>query len=55
MHLSRPVPRGLRVLYALHADRLWFALAVLGSLILASELVEAMWFAAPVIVQGIGF
>lgn len=55
MHLSHPVARGLRVLYAVHSDRLWFALAVVASLILAAELAEALWLAAPVIEQGIGF
>ncbi|MFN4098789.1 MAG: hypothetical protein ACK4GT_03335 [Pararhodobacter sp.] len=36
-----PAARGLHTLYALSSEKLWFALAVAGGLILAGELVEA--------------
>ncbi|MCB1388852.1 MAG: hypothetical protein KDK12_06880 [Rhodobacteraceae bacterium] len=40
MHLVLPATQGLRSLYALSSERLWFALATLGGLVLAGELVE---------------
>ena len=35
MHLVLPATQGLRSLYALSSERLWFALATLGGLVLA--------------------
>jgi len=35
-----PAVHGLRALYSLSSEKLWFALAVAGGLILAGELVE---------------
>jgi len=40
MHLVLPAARSLRSLYSLGAERLWFALAVMGGLILAGEVLE---------------
>lgn len=42
MHLVRPAANGLRTLYELGADRLWFLLAVWVGLLLASWLGERM-------------
>ncbi|MCL4674657.1 MAG: hypothetical protein KJZ59_01185 [Pararhodobacter sp.] len=35
-----PAARGLRTLYALTSDKLWFALAVITCLLIAGELAE---------------
>ncbi|MCW1932776.1 hypothetical protein [Pararhodobacter zhoushanensis] len=40
MHLVLPAAQGLRTLYALSSERLWFSLAVVAGLVLAAELAE---------------
>jgi hypothetical protein len=42
MHHVYPAARGLRTLYALSSDRLWFALAVAAGLVLAVEVGELL-------------
>jgi hypothetical protein len=42
MHLVLPATRGLRNLYALSSERLWFALATVVGLVVAAELVEVI-------------
>jgi len=40
MHHVWPAARGMRTLYSLSSDRLWFALAVVTCLLLADALIE---------------
>lgn len=52
MHLVQPAARGLRQLYALSSDRLWFTLAVLVSLFIATELAEFLMARQMPLIQG---
>jgi len=55
MHYVLPAARGLRQLYALSSDRLWFTVAVLVSLLVATELAEVLMAnQMPVIDGGFG-
>lgn len=55
MSVSHPVARGFRTVYALSSDRLWFALAVALSLLVAGEVATRMTpLDAPLIEHGIG-
>ncbi|MCB1404990.1 MAG: hypothetical protein KDK01_01700 [Rhodobacteraceae bacterium] len=48
MQTILPAARGLRTLYALSSDKLWFALAILACLLIAGEVAErAMSLDAP--------
>lgn len=40
MHLVLPATKGLRLIYWLESERFWFALATIGGLVLAGEVVE---------------
>lgn len=50
-----PAARGLRNLYALSSEQIWFLLAVLAGLILAAELVEVILLMNLPAVEQIGF
>ncbi|WP_165814447.1 hypothetical protein [Pararhodobacter oceanensis] len=50
-----PAARGLRTLYALSIDRLWFALAVIAGLMIAAELAELFWAMQAPSVEGLVF
>ena len=47
MHYVLPAARGLRQLYALSSDRLWFTVAVLVSLLVATEVPDLSPTASP--------
>lgn len=52
MHLVLPAARGLRTLYAIGSDRLWFTLAVPASLAIASRLAGWLMTAATPVIEG---
>ena len=53
MHNVIPTAQGLRTAYALMADRIWFALAVLACLLAANKLAELILTrTAPVLERG---
>lgn len=47
-----PSVRGLRTLYALSADRIWFALAVVACLLIASEIADRVVLNSAPIFEG---
>lgn len=55
MHIVLPAARGLRTLYSLSSDRLWFALAVVAGLILAGELVQLILSTGAPIIEGVSY
>lgn len=55
MDFVLPAAQGLRTLYALSIDRLWFALAVIAGLMLAAELAEVVWAMQTPAVEGLVF
>ena len=55
MNSILPAAQGLRTIYHLSSERLWFALAVVAGLVIAAELVELILLQRVPIPEGFGF
>ena len=55
MNLVLPAAQGLRTLYMLSSERLWFALAVVAGLVIAAEVAELILLLKTPVIEPLAF